>query len=155
MGKPLSTPFVITLFIFNLILHFTINVKMIKREFLVIGCFLSIGLGFDLLMNYLSIFKLREDYFLWLPMIWMTFATTVLHSIQKLFLQKNSLLFLLGFLFGPLSYVSAGKFQLLNYTQSWALVSLHCLFWGGLILIFKFVVKKIVILNEGKIDEQS
>lgn len=125
------------IFLLNLIVHFFINVKKYKNEIIVISLVTIIGLLSDLVLNHFRVFKLSEHYYFWLPIIWISFATTLLHSLKKILAQNKWIVFLLGGIAGPLSYYSAGKFQLLNYTHSILLIGIHVFAWGLLILVFK------------------
>jgi hypothetical protein len=131
--------YILIIFLINLILHFVINVKNIKREFILIVTVLIIGPPLDLLFNYYNVLELKGHFYFWLPLIWITFATTINHSLGKIFNQKKMVLFLLGAIAGPFSYYAAGKFELLNYTSSPGFILLHALSWGYLLILLQFI----------------
>jgi hypothetical protein len=93
----------------------------------------------DLLLSYYHFFELKGAYWVWLPMIWITFGTTINYSFFKVLDLNNVLVFILGNIFGPFSYISAGKFGLLDYTNSIVLLVIHGIVWG----LFMLVLKKI------------
>lgn len=134
--------YVLAVFIVNLFVHFLLTTKNKKREMVIIFVTMVCGLLLDLGFVGIEVFQLKGQYLFWQPMIWCTFATTIDHSTKKIFDQKNYVLFLLGALLGPLSYYSAGKLQLLNYTDSFYKIIVHALFWGLFVILLKFIKGK-------------
>lgn len=134
--------YVSVIFTVNLLIHFILTVQNKKREMIIVMTTMVCGLLLDLGLVGIDVFKLQGQYLFWLPMIWCTFATTVEHSTKKIFDQHNLILFLLGALLGPLSYYSAGKLQLLNYTNSLPKIIVHAIFWGLFVLLIKFIKGK-------------
>ena len=142
-SKTGRTDFILFIFFINLLLHFYFNVKIIKKEILTISLILLSGLLLDLFFNFLKIFSLNSNFYFWLPLIWITFATTIHSSLAKVLSNKSWVIFILGFVGGPLSYYSASKFQLLVYTHSMFLTFTHALVWGFFICYLKFIKEKI------------
>ncbi|MDO9181284.1 MAG: DUF2878 domain-containing protein [Bacteriovorax sp.] len=130
---------VILVFSINLIFHLLKNRKKIKSELILMTIISVVGILFDLLMQKIGVFELKGHFLIWLPFIWITFSTTICHSMTKIFGLNNYILFLLGLIFGPLSYFSASKFDLLIYTNSFLYLLLHGFFWGGLMISIKLI----------------
>ena len=142
-SKADSFTYVFSLFLLNMALHFYFNVKKIKKEFSTILIVLTSGFVLDLLMNYFKVFTLKGNYNLWLPLIWITFATTINISLSKILSKRTWIVFILGFLAGPFSYYSASKFQLLDYNKSLGLLLLHGIVWGMFMSYLKILKEKL------------
>ncbi len=127
----------VIIFLINLIIHFKFSVNQVKKEIYTIGLVFILGMSLDLLLSYFHVFDLIGAYWIWLPMIWITFGTTINYSFHKVLDLSKVMVFILGNIFGPLSYISAGKFGLLVYTNSIVLLVIHGFLWGLLMLVLK------------------
>ena len=130
---------ILSIFIINLIIHFSFNVKNVKREVLVLLSISSLGVMIDFLFHIIKVFYFTSNFYFWLPLIWITFSTTILHSTLKIFEQNYWVVFIVGGIAGPLSYYSASRFDLLIYPNSIGRVVIHSLCWG----LFLISIKKI------------
>ena len=135
---------ILAIFFINLLIHFYFNTKDIKKEARSIIIISISGIILDLILTYFKFFSLHGNFQLWLPLIWITFSTTINTSLSKILDKKNEIVFSLGFILGPISYYSASKFQLLTYTKSIGLIFLHAVIWGGFLLYLKKLKGKII-----------
>jgi hypothetical protein len=136
--------FYILIFLLTLLFHFFITAKNFKaRELKLILSAGLVGAGFDFLLEYMQVFKLHGHKYFWLPIIWAAFAMTFNYSLSKIFRQKDFILFLLGAIFGPFAYYTAGKFQLLSYSLHIDTILIHALAWGLFMIFFKILREKI------------
>ena len=123
--------------IVHLLIHFKFSVKSKDLEIKTIMLVTIIGVAADLIFHHLNIFKLQLDFYLWLPVVWLVFASTVNFSLKSVLRLNLIVLFLLGSIFGPLSYWGASKFGLIIYDFKFGTLFLHPIFWGGFLLLLK------------------
>jgi hypothetical protein len=115
------------LFVAYAIWHFKL-----KKDIVLKILFLSlIGLGFDFLAFKLGLISFENIDFvfvpLWLIALWFAFGFSMpmYFRLEK----KPVVLFILGFIFGPLSYLAGSKFDVLHFNSNMAIAA-YAIFWG-------------------------
>tara|TARA_Y100000768_G_C23987907_1_gene690135 strand:- start:2034 stop:2384 length:351 start_codon:yes stop_codon:yes gene_type:complete len=71
---------------------------------------------------------------IWLVVIWASFAMTIGHSLNWL-IDKKILGSFLGAIFGPLSYLSGLKFNLIAFPDLYSNIALLSAYWFMMMLI--------------------
>jgi len=131
---------IVILFIF-LSIHFIKVSKDIKRDVRSIIITLSLGMALDSALHFSHFFTLNYNFYLWLPTIWIGFATTLYYSLRKI-LNKTIFLCFASFFGGPLSYYSASKFKMITYPTNLYSLLFHGLMWIIFILLLRFCLEK-------------
>lgn len=103
---------------------------------------IAIGFCVDSGMSYFNILNFGQSYTpIWLICIWVCFALTLNHSMQWLLSIHPAVQFLLGGIFGPLSYLAADGFSALTFvTEPLTNVMIHSVTWGVLMCMFSYCV---------------
>jgi len=81
---------------------------------------------------------------LWIVAMWLGFSATLNHSLAWLD-GKWFFLFLMGAVFGPLSYIAGYKFGAINFKISLISITILSMVWGLVIPILFLLNRKIVI----------
>lgn len=94
----------------------------------------GLGTVMDYFCSLIGVFSLPDNgLHLWLYFIWVLFASTLNHSLSY-FLHKKTYALIGGAFFGPLSYMAASQWGLIEYNHSPYFLTLHCLIWAFLFL---------------------
>lgn len=141
-SKDLSSAIVLTTSAI-LLLHLWIQRRNFKKEVITILTITILGSTLDYLLHFLKLFNLQKDYAVWLTAIWLIFTCTLRHSMTKLFQQNNFILFIISFIGGPLSYIMASNFNLIEYPLLYSTIIPHGIVWGFFALIMKLIIRKI------------
>ena len=131
-----------------LLAHFKWLSKL-KNEVTLVLMITLIGVSVDSLFQLTNVFIFPNDNHipLWLAFIWITFATTISHSLAFLAAYKP-LQILLGFIMAPLSYRSGEILGSVEFGQSY--LTTHLILgttWALLLLLF-FSLKSRLIKKE-------
>ncbi len=122
-------------------IHYFVYLKKldsIKKELRFILSVAMLGIIGDLFFHWQHIFILKKNYFLWLFLIWPIFTSTLNYSLKKIWNFHWSILSIMGLVGGPISYIGASKFELIDYTLNYKTLILHGLFWVLLLLLIKY-----------------
>ena len=119
-----------------------------KNEFMLIifGSFIGIIVDgyfkYSHMINYLGDFNNSILPPIWIIFMWSGFCTTINHSLN--WLNKSIFLsFLLGFIFGPLSYLLGQKLGVISFATNIQVISNLSLIWGLSIPFLFYVNKKL------------
>ena len=140
-------PLVMILYLFCHYLFITKDLNEFKFIILVglIGTFFdSLFIVFDI-FNYSSSFALITFIVpTWITAMWVGFATTINHSLK--WINNNYYLaFIMGFIFGPLSYLTGEKFDAIQFNASIGLSLTILAFSWGLIMLFILILNKKIV----------
>jgi len=132
-GYPFLGPLVMTLYM--VIDHFSLTKA--KSETLLILSAMLVGTIADSIFKATGFLSYAGGYSfapflapLWITTMWGGFAATLNHSLGWL-KHRPALAFLMGAIFGPLSYVAGSKFDALVFNQDMVTTSIVLgLFWG-------------------------
>lgn len=132
-----------------LALHFKyLTTKAHEFAFIVV-CGL-IGISIDTTLSFIGVFIFADSLFipLWLITLWLLFAATINHSLAFLS-QHYAWQYLLGAIFGPLSYIAGANLGAVNlgYTIEKTFFILGLL-WGPLLLLCFHLNHKISNLHQ-------
>ena len=122
---------VLTLIIIGSYLFFLCPKNSRLKELMIISIVGAYGLLGDSLLNYLEVFKfvVKSDFIpMWLLMIWLLFAMT--SGLYEYLKNNQKLAFILGAIFGPLSYAAGLKFSLLTFPMDWVSIAILAMVWG-------------------------
>ena len=149
-GIPYLGPIVMTLFLFIHILFFKLN----QSEFFFIALVSLFGAFIDTAFLQASLIEYRGltfDLFapFWIISMWAGFAATLNHSLYWL-AEKWLLAFLMGAIFGPLSYLAGIKFGALNFNPNFKTLGILAIVWGIVLPSLYKLNQKIVRINESK-----
>ena len=133
-----------------LIIHFIYisNNKIDVKLILIVGL---IGTFFDSLFVVFDIFSYSGSFIilsdiapLWITSMWVGFATTINYSLD--WINKNYYLaFIMGFIFGPLSYVTGREFGAIQFLVSDILgLSILALAWGLIIPMIVYINRSLI-----------
>ncbi len=125
----------------TLTIHFIKVSKDKKRDIHALVITVILGLALDGSLHFTHFFTLNYNFYLWLPVIWLGFATTVYYSLRKIF-NKTIPLCIFSFFGGPLSYYSASKFKMITYSTNLYSLIFHGLMWILFILLLRFFLEK-------------
>ena len=135
---------ILTLIIIGSYLFFLCPKNSRLKELMIILFVGTYGLLGDSLLNYFDVFKFvaKSNFIpIWLLMIWLLFAMT---SGLYEYLKNNQILtFILGAIFGPLSYAAGLKFSLLTFPMSWISIAILAVVWGFNFNALLYLRKKI------------
>ena len=143
VGFPLLGPLAMTLYM--LVDHLSLTKKGQAETRLILSAML-LGTVADTLFIFTGLLNYAGGYALapvlaplWITAMWGGFAATLNHSLSWI-KPKPFLAFLLGAIFGPLSYMAGAKFGAITFNQDMTLsVMILGLFWGlaipGLIML--------------------
>lgn len=140
-------PLAMLLYLFCHFLFVSKNVNEYKFIFLV-GL---VGTFFDSLFIIFNIFHYSSSYTLvtfivptWITSMWIGFATTINHSLKWI---KNNyfLAFIMGFIFGPLSYLTGEKFGAIQFNVSLSFSLFLLAFCWGIVMILVLVLNKKIV----------
>ena len=79
----------------------------------------------------------------WLMLIWCLFTLSLNYSLAFVAALKPYWVFLLGAVFGPLSYFGAGKLGALIYPSDLSLIMIHSVFWGVTFFMLSVILKRL------------
>ena len=147
-GYPYLGPFVMTLFILVHYLFYKIN----NLEFIFIFVCGLIGMLVDTFFinidlidyNGLTINNIAP---LWIISMWLGFAATINHSLSWL-RKRYFFAFWLGFIFGPISYLTGVKFNALSFNVSIYSITVLSVAWGIVVPLLFFINERILISDE-------
>lgn len=146
-GFPLLGPLVMLLFI---IIHFKyVAYSFDELKLIIIGS--SLGVLVDGSYKFSGLIFYMGDSFnllppLWIIAMWAGFCSTIRHSLR--WLDNNYLLsFLMGFIFGPLSYLAGYNFDVISMTLDYKTMLILSFSWGLSIPLLFFVNTKLVTSN--------
>ena len=139
-----------------LVLHlFYLNPNFQETKFVIfialIGTLVDTGLAGTGLISYEGIYTQNTRYLapLWITSMWAGFAATVNHSMY--WLNNRSISgFLLGAIFGPLSYLTGYKFDVIHFHTSILNISLILAITWGISIVIIFKINSKIIDIQGK-----
>lgn len=103
----------------------------------------GVGFGLDLILIYFGLFTLNSPHTpFWLLLIWCLFTLSLNYSLSFITRIHSALVFALGAIFGPASYLAAAKFGAINYPHELTLIMIHSAFWGVTLYILSIIVKR-------------
>lgn len=115
------------------LLVFLKNHLLSRKQWQFLFLISTVGIIFDFCVFHWGFVKFNnhDSAFLpiWLIAIWLLFST-VFFASQNLFKEKVILASLLGFIFGPLSYLSGESFGVLVFTSPLT-IWLYAIFWAA------------------------
>jgi len=134
MGYPLLGPLAMTLYMITD--HLTLTKKAQSEIRLILSAML-LGTIADTLFNVSGLISYAGGYSvapflapLWITLMWGGFAATLNHSLSWI-KPKPILGFIMGAIFGPLSYMAGAKFDALQFNMDMTLsLIILGLFWG-------------------------
>ena len=144
-GYPYLGPLVMSIFLF---IHFSrLDNRNKELSFTVIVGL--IGTLVDTMLLQTNIIEYQGVYIdniapLWITAMWVGFAATINHSLVWL-TNKWIMSFLLGAIFGPLSYFTGIKFEALYFEVSFLTMSVLTLLWGLVVPYLYYLNEKVVI----------
>lgn len=150
MGYPFLGPLVFTLYM--LIDHLSLNRKSVAEAQLILTAMLA-GTVADTLFSMTGMLSYAGSYSfapllapLWITVMWGGFAATLNHSLSWI-KPKPVLGFVLGAIFGPLSYMAGAKFDAIQFNMNMTLSMIILgLFWGlaipGLVKMFSVLERR-------------
>ncbi len=143
-GQPYLGPICMIIFIGIHFFYFKANILELR----LISIFAVLGTLADTLMAYSGILSYEGLYFqniliapLWITAMWCGFCATINHSLGWL-KDKWIASFLLGAVFGPLSYIAGEKFNAISFHTSVANVSIVLAFVWGFSIYLIFLINK-------------
>jgi hypothetical protein len=144
-GHPYLGP--VFMFIF-LLFHFSI-LKNKNKELIFIILVGLIGTIADTILFQTNLIEYQGVYIdkvapLWITAMWMGFAATINHSLVWLN-NKWIISFVIGAIFGPLSYFTGIKFEALYFEISLLTMSVLALLWGVVVPSLYYLNGKVVI----------
>jgi len=135
---------VLTLIIIGIYLLFLCPKSSRLKELMIISFVGAYGFLGDSLLNYLEVFKfvVKSDFIpMWLLMIWLLFAMT--SGLYEYLKNNQKWAFILGAIFGPLSYAAGLKFSLLTFPLDWLSIAILAIVWGWNFPALLYLRKKI------------
>ena len=144
-GYPYLGPLVMSIFLF---IHFS-RLENRNKELsfaVIVGL---IGTLVDTMLLQTNIIEYQGVYIdniapLWITAMWVGFAATINHSLVWL-TNKWIMSFLLGAIFGPLSYFTGIKFEALYFEVSFLTMLVLTLLWGLVVPCLYYLNEKVVI----------
>ena len=144
-GYPYLGPLVMSIFLF---IHYSrLDNRNKELSFAVIVGL--IGTLVDTMLLQTNIIEYQGVYIdniapLWITAMWVGFAATINHSLVWL-TNKWIMSFLLGAIFGPLSYFTGIKFEALYFEVSFLTMLVLTLIWGLVVPCLYYLNEKVVI----------
>jgi len=144
-GQPYVGPICMALFIVIHFFYFKVNLLEIRliAFFAIIGTTIDTGLAYSGLLSYNGLYSQNLLLApLWITAMWCGFCATVNHSLSWL-KGRGFASFLMGAVFGPLSYIAGEKFNAISFHSSILIINVVlAIVWGISIFLIFFLNKR-------------
>ena len=145
-GQPYIGPLFMAIFILIHFFYFKANLLEIR----LIAFFALIGTSIDTAFAYSGLLSYNGLYSqnlllapLWITAMWCGFCATVNHSLSWL-KDRAIASFLMGAVFGPLSYIAGEKFNAISFHSSMLVINITlAIVWGISIFLIFFLNKRL------------
>tara|TARA_B100001029_G_C15055821_1_gene454311 strand:+ start:44 stop:1435 length:1392 start_codon:yes stop_codon:yes gene_type:complete len=138
-------PLIMLLF---LLLHIQYITKNFSKDLILVLFGIMSGLVVDGFLKFTEIIKYQGDVQnallapIWILAMWAGFCITVNYSLK--WLHKNIILqFLMGFVFGPLSYLAGQKMEVIEFIYNFQNIFIIAILWGFSVPLLFFISSKL------------
>lgn len=140
----IKQPLLSLIFPILLLVFLIIKRSLSQKQWWYLGLFMLLGLVFDYVATYLQLIQFYDSHFyflpIWLISLWVLFVLT-LPLMAQFFAKHLVMAFLLGAIFGPLSYSSGAQFGVVEISNKG--IMFYSIFWALYFLLTMFILGRV------------